>query len=139
MNMSRHKAREVALKALFQIDVGKIPAGRAMEAALAEASVSPEAEQFARDLLKGTVERLAEIDGVLQQFSVGWSVPRMANIDRNILRLAIYEILHLPEIPASVSVDEAVELAKHYGDENSRRFINGILGNVVRSLKPDKT
>ncbi len=136
--MSRHKAREVALKALFQIDVGRIPVERAIEAALAEEAPAPEAGGFARGLVMGTAERLAEIDGVLRQFSVGWSVPRMANIDRNILRLAVYEILHVPEIPASVSVNEAVELAKQYGDENSRRFINGILGNVVRSLRPEK-
>ncbi|MDI3281073.1 MAG: transcription antitermination factor NusB, partial [Bacillota bacterium] len=73
-----------------------------------------------------------KIDRVISQYAIDWHLDRMANIDRNILRLAVYELLFLPDVPASVSVNEAVELAKKYGDVNSPRFINGILGNVVR-------
>ncbi|MGE5552782.1 MAG: transcription antitermination factor NusB [Betaproteobacteria bacterium] len=132
--MSRRLAREIALKILFQVDVGRVP----VEEAIANIGVSIGEEvavpEFAAQLARGTAGRLPEIDRLLGVFAVDWPVERMANIDRNILRLAVYELLLVPDVPASVTVNEAVELAKRYGDANSAKFVNGILGNLVRQL-----
>ena len=132
--MGRRAAREAALRALFQIDVGRSSAQRALEYNLEEMQIPEKDRPFVTALVKGTVERLEELDGIIQRFAERWSVDRMARTDRNILRLAIYEILYVDDIPPSVSVNEAVELAKEYGDADSPRFVNGILGSVVRSL-----
>lgn len=132
--MSRRLARETALKILFQVDVGRIPIAEAVEHTLAATEGGQEAGEFAAQLARGTAERLDEIDRLLGVFAVDWPVERMANIDRNILRLAVYELILVPDVPASVTVNEAVELAKRYGDANSAKFVNGILGNLVRQL-----
>lgn len=129
--MLRRAARELALKILFQIDVGKIPLEEALALSLPK-NENSKVKAFATQLVAGTVQALEKIDRVISQYAIDWHLDRMANIDRNILRLAVYELLFLPDVPVSVSVNEAVELAKKYGDVNSPRFINGILGNVVR-------
>lgn len=89
---------------------------------------------FARELVLGTHAHRAEIDAVIESHARGWTLDRMAHIDRNIMRLAAHELLHIPDIPSSVTVDEAVELAKRYSTAESGRFVNGVLGNVVRKL-----
>ncbi|MDI6870027.1 MAG: transcription antitermination factor NusB [Bacillota bacterium] len=132
--MSRRLARETALKILFQVDVGRVPVEEAVANTLTSVGGETEVPEFAIQLARGTAERLAEIDRLLGVFAVDWPVERMANIDRNILRLAVYELLLVPDVPASVTVNEAVELAKRYGDANSAKFVNGILGNLVRHL-----
>ncbi|MGE5507112.1 MAG: transcription antitermination factor NusB [Chitinophagales bacterium] len=132
--MSRRLARETALKILFQVDVGRAPVEEAIANTVEQPEVSAEAAQFAAELARGTAERRSEIDRLLSMFAVDWPVERMANIDRNILRLAVYELLLVPDVPASVTVNEAVELAKRYGDAQSPKFVNGILGNLVRQL-----
>jgi N utilization substance protein B len=132
--MSRRLARETALKILFQVDVGRIPVEEAIVNTLESVEGETEVSDFAAQLAKGTASRRAEIDRLLGVFAVDWPVERMANIDRNILRLAVYELLLVPDVPTSVTVNEAVELAKKYGDANSAKFVNGILGNLVRQL-----
>jgi N utilization substance protein B len=89
---------------------------------------------FARDLVEGVVKQGARIDAAIEKHAREWTLERMANIDRNVLRLAICELLFMPDIPPSVTVDEAVELAKKYSTAESGRFVNGILGNLVRHL-----
>lgn len=135
----RRTARELALKLLFQIDVGKV----AMEEVLAQAweanRYSPDTLEFTRQLVEGTVAQRKTIDSVITKYAQEWSLSRMANVDRNILRLAVYEILYLPDIPPSVSIDEAVELAKKYSTGESGKFVNGILGSVVRHHQPAET
>lgn len=137
--MSRRLARETALKILFQVDVGRIPVEEAAANTLASADGEFDVPEFAVQLARGTAERLTEIDRLLGMFAVDWPVERMANIDRNILRLAVFELLLVPDVPASVTVNEAVELAKRYGDANSAKFVNGILGNLVRQLSAPRT
>jgi N utilization substance protein B len=132
--MSRRLARETALKILFQVDVGRLTVDEALENTHEEFKLSDSVWDFTVDLVKGTAGKLAEIDRLLSVFSKDWQVERMANIDRNILRLAVYELLLVPDVPASVTVNEAVELAKRYGDADSAKFVNGILGNVLRQL-----
>jgi len=130
--VKRREAREAALKALFAVDLGKIPLERVLAEVLAEWPLPPPYEAFARELAAGALRHRAEADEIIEQLAVDWTVERMAAVDRNILRLAIYEILHRPDIPDSVAVNEAVELAKKYGEEESPKFINGILGELVR-------
>lgn len=131
--MSRRLAREAVLKALFAVDLGDQPVERAIEDVLSEIDLPPRDAQFAKELAIGAVIYRDESDQVIAERAVGWTVDRMATIDRNILRLALYELNYRPDIPASIAVNEAVELAKRYGEADSSKFINGILGHFVRS------
>ncbi|UCH33268.1 MAG: transcription antitermination factor NusB [Armatimonadota bacterium] len=128
----RRAAREQALKWLYQIDVGKTPVDQAIVEAygrLDEAGV-----EFARELVRGVVAHVTEIDELIARYAKDWSLDRMAAVDRNVLRLAMFEILHLPDIPHGVSADEAVELAKKYSTAESSKFVNGVLGSLLRDL-----
>jgi N utilization substance protein B len=131
--MTRRQARETAFKVLFQVDVGKIDVDDAMIHMLDEDQTALTDISFLRRLVEGTIANLPEIDRVIAETAVEWKLERMLATDRNILRLAVYEILYCPDIPDSATVNEAVELAKTYGDDHSGKFVNGILGNVVRS------
>ncbi|HAH96424.1 MAG TPA: transcription antitermination factor NusB [Firmicutes bacterium] len=132
--MTRRQARETALKVLFQVDIGKIEVDEAMKFMLAEDDSASEIDvSFLKRLVEGTAANLPEIDRVIAETAVEWKLERMLGTDRNILRLAVFEILFCPDIPESATVNEAVELAKIYGDDHSGKFVNGILGNVIRS------
>lgn len=128
----RRQAREAVVKALFAVDLGRMEPERALEHVLEEAGLPPGGAAFARELMAGTVEHLKGLDAIIDEVALGWRVERMPPVDRNILRLALYEIAHREDIPAGASVNEAVEIAKRYGDEDSPRFINGVLGEIVR-------
>ncbi|MBE3573929.1 MAG: transcription antitermination factor NusB [Firmicutes bacterium] len=134
--MSRRLARELALKVLFQMDVGRVTADTAWRVLLEdEEQPYPEgAIPFARELVEGVRTHLSRLDHLLQQHSVGWSLARMPNVDRNILRMAVYELCYRPDIPANVSINEAIELAKRYSEPESGRFINGVLGALSREI-----
>ena len=131
--MGRRQAREKALQAMFQIDVGKSDPEMALRSfdGLDEGEPSGEDSTFTRSLVFGTLQNLEALDQVISRLSRDWELERMPNVDRNIMRLALYEILHLPEIPPGASINEAVDIAKKYGGEDSWKFINGILGKVV--------
>ena len=133
----RRISRELALRALFQADVAGTSAEEAIESSTSGAHNAAEVIDFARDLVLGTLEHRPRIDSVIQKYARGWTLERMANVDRSILRLAIFELLCLPDIPPSVTVDEAVELAKKYSTAESGRFVNGILGNLIRDLQEE--
>jgi len=141
--VSRRKARELALQALFQMDIAGTDPETAIRQALTrdvEPDWSPgrmdgDDAEFARRLAEGAWTRRDESDGLIARYARDWSVERMAGVDRAILRMAIYEIAHLPEVPDSVAVAEAVELAKAFSTADSSRFINGILGSVIRGMK----
>jgi N utilization substance protein B len=130
----RHLGRELALLWLFQIDIGHHPSATVMTDIPDELEgVEEEGAGFARQLTEGVLAHRDELDEYLTRYSKGWPVMRMAGVERNVLRMAVYEILHLPEIPASVSIDEAVEVAKRYGAAESGKFVNGILGAFFRA------
>jgi N utilization substance protein B len=141
--LSRRKARELALQTLFQIDLGQIDPDTALFYAFSReaegddsADLLGENERgFARDLVQGTWERKDALDQVIFQYAKDWTIERMAVVDRNILRLAIYEINHRDDVPDSAAIDEAVELAKTYSTAESGKFVNGILGSVMRGMK----
>jgi len=134
----RRSGRQLALRTLFQIDVGRLSPAEAMALSLGEDKGTTEAVAFARELLEKTTAHQAEIDRVIGKYARGWTLERMANVDRNVLRLAICELFYLPDVPPSVAVDEAVELAKRYSTAESGRFVNGILGSLVRNLETER-
>jgi len=130
--LSRRLAREAALRVLFQVEVGHSDVHDAIRYNADELGLDENARSFAASLCLGTLQHQPDIDRIIEEYAVDWRVARMPYVDRNILRMAVYELLFADETPASVAVNEAVELAKLYGDRDSGRFINGILGNVVR-------
>jgi len=127
---TRHKARMLALQALYEIDsVARLPEA-VTERLLGESTLSGETADFVRELVNGAVKNREAIDGTIHKFAPAWPVDQIATIDRNILRLAIWEILFDNKVPIKVAVNEAVELAKTFGSEGSAKFINGVLGSV---------
>ncbi len=131
-------ARESALKILFMVDIGKNEYPRAISYVLEEAKDLPPKEQlFCRSLVCGVMEKKEELDRLLTAYLVNWQFDRLAAIVRNILRLALFEMLFLDEIPAVVSINEAIEITKLYQGEEASRFVNGILDNMKRELRAD--
>lgn len=132
--MSRRKAREVAVQALFQLDFNQVNTETAMEAVINEhEGISESSRQYAQKLINGTQRSLTEIDAIISSSSNEWKLDRMAAVDRNIARIAIYEMKFSEEqLPPNVAINEAVEMAKTFGSEDSSRFINGILGSLVK-------
>ena len=130
----RRRAREAALQILFQMDVGKLSLEDAL-ASVAAPDWLPADWALVESLCRGTRAHQAEIDLVIARFAARWTIERMAAVDRNILRMAIYELQHTPT-PLGVAINEAVELAKRFSTEESGRFVNGLLGNIVRSSNP---
>ena len=146
---SRHYAREVALQILYRYDLNQqsgngipIPTGNALAADLTKHfehfQVPEVVRQFSAELVAGTLTQSASLDERLEKYAVNWKISRMALIDRNLLRMATYEILNFPDIPPSVTIDEAVELAKQFGTADTSAFVNGILDNLRKDVsKPD--
>ncbi len=133
--MSRRTARELVLQSLFQVDLAGAEPEAALAAAAAEhrGSQLEEAVSFARDLLQGVLAQQQQIDAKLAAASIGWPLWRMPATDRNIMRLAAYELLYAPKpLAPPIAINEAVELAKVYGTDDSPRFINGVLGRLTR-------
>jgi len=128
---TRHRARTIAFQALYEADCGDRAAGPVVARYLAEADLSEDNKTFARELVEGASRHRDEIDGHIHRFAPAWPVDQIAIIDRNILRLAIFEILFDNKVPAKVAVSEAVELAKRFGSDKSAKFVNGVLGAVI--------
>jgi len=119
---------------LYQADVAGVPLTEAFSTYEGYFSPSPRALEFAKELVNGVAEKQEEIDALIEKFSKHWKLSRMSAIDRNILRLATYELLYRPDIPPKVSINEAVELAKAFGSEESAAFVNGILDAIYREV-----
>ena len=132
--MSRRLARETALQVLYQIDMTKNDVNTAIDYTLNQLAIRDDVIPFMKELVNGTLEHQVKADEIISKLSKDWNLERMATVDRNILRLALYEILFREDIPTSVSVNEAIELAKTFSNEESGKFVNGILGNVVEKI-----
>jgi N utilization substance protein B len=126
---SRSKSREYALQMLYQVDIRHTDHHQVLEEFWRGFETPDEVRAFANQLVRGTLERLAEIDPLITSFADNWALKRMAVIDRNILRLGVFELLH-QEVPPKVCINEAIELAKRFGDAESGKFINGILDAI---------
>jgi N utilization substance protein B len=129
---ARRKARELALQMLFQHDI----AGNAPDMIIATfedlQKSKPNTREFAVKIFRGTVESLAKIDEMIQQQAENWRISRMAVVDRNIIRMSIYEFLNEGDTPKLVIIDEAIEIAKKFGTQKSSQFINGILDGILK-------
>lgn len=132
------QARECALRALFQMDMAGGDKEKALEFAASPevaGEVSVKASDYARTLLEGVLASREDIDAILTRLSKDWSIDRMAYTDRNIMRMAIYEMMQVEGMSHAVAINEAVELGKAFGTEESPRFINGIVGKLAEELK----
>lgn len=135
----RTKARECALKILYEVDVTGNPYKDSLENFWQFQEINDSVIiDFSSRLVKGILENLDKIDKEISQFATNWQLKRMAVIDRNILRLAAYELLFMEDIPPKVSINEAVELAKKFGDVDSSRFVNGVLDKINKTFCQEK-
>ena len=123
----RRAGRELALKALYQMDMVSDRSPDNLRALFAAMPADSRARDFALQLVRGVSGDLEHLDELLAQVITNWSINRLSRIDHNILRLAAYELLNLEDVPARATMDEAIELAKRYGDRNSGQFVNGVL------------
>jgi N utilization substance protein B len=127
---SRHLSRERALQILFQYDIHGKP-GVWLDEFWKEYTAGEDVRAFAEQLVNGVLEHKKDLDVLIGKYATNWKVNRMQIVDRNILRLGAYELLWLDEVPAKVTVNEAIELAKDFGDEEAAKFVNGILDKVL--------
>ena len=126
---SRREARERALSLLYEAEAKGITCASVL------AELPLEAEPFVADLVRGVGEHQTRIDELVDRLAIDWDVERMPSIDRNVLRLAVYELLERPDVPVAAVISEAVELAKRYSTEESGRFVNGVLASVVAEVR----
>lgn len=135
---ARSKARKRALDMLFQADVRGEALDVIVEAEAKRAAGEPERMAswlYAREIVDGVADHRDQIDELIASYAQGWTLDRMPNIDRALLRLASWEILHNPDVPTAVAIDESVELAKEYSTEDSARFVNGVLGRIAEHAR----
>jgi transcription antitermination protein NusB len=130
MKGARHKAREIAIQVLYEVDSVNHSSEEALKNILSRVEVSEDVAGFAHELINGVIQNREELDQNIRDFAPAWPLDQISIVDRNILRLAIFEILHDNKIPVKVAINEAVELAKTFGSDNSSRFVNGVLGSV---------
>ena len=135
----RTRARECALKVLYAMDIKKEGCKRVL-ADFWSRDQAPEKQvkEFAEILVKGISKNISDINQMIAGYATNWNIKRMATIDRNILRMATYEILFMEDVPAKVSINEAVDLAKKFGDKDSGKFVNGILDKICKTQAKDK-
>src|SRR5262245_56447103 len=135
---SRRAARELALQALYQVDLlgdgEQDPRSLALFWTHFDPAADPEARVFARELVEGVRESLERIDGLIADAAEHWRLPRLSRVDLNLLRLATFELIGRQEIPASVTLNEAVEIARRFGSEESAGFVNGVLDHIARRV-----
>ncbi|WP_413379811.1 transcription antitermination factor NusB [Alkalihalobacillus sp. 1P02AB] len=129
--MNRRVARLRAAQALYQMDVAQSEPNEALESVL---DTGEEASVFLKDLIFGTVEHKAQLDTMISANLVGWTIERMGHVDRAITRMALYEMQYIEDIPKNVTFNEAIELAKAFGGEESGKFINGVLSKSMDEL-----
>ncbi len=137
--MNRRTSREKAVQVLFSVDMTQAEPKQVLENLLEEDEGQAEQKErnidFLTDLVEGTIAHQAEIDWKISQYLRGWTIGRLANVDRAILRLAGYEMMYRDDIPIKVTLNEAIELAKRYGTDDSPKFINGVLSSLVKDLE----
>lgn len=133
---NRHKARELALQTLYACEIGGTNEWKVVLDRIAETGFAAyENRRYAGELVEKTLESLDRIDAVITRHAANWELKRMAALDRNILRLATAELFFFSDVPFKVAIDEAVELAKTYGTDESGRFVNGILDSIHKDEK----
>lgn len=142
--MKRRVAREIVVQSLYQMEMNLVESEEAISILLEEASEENETERVIKDeiklkeyvleLVNGTWSNKVAIDELLGHYLVGWQISRLSRVDRQVLRLATYEMVYQEDVPAKVVVNEAIDLAKHFGTEDSGKFVNGVLGKMIGDL-----
>jgi len=128
---ARTRARGVALQALYEIDIVNHPVGQVLSQRLEDETLTDELKEFTRQIVVGILPLRKEIDKVISKYAPEWPLDQIATIDRNIMRVAVWEMAVSGETPIKVIINEAVELAKLYGSDSAPRFINGVLGSLA--------
>jgi N utilization substance protein B len=132
---TRREARELALQALYQLDVtGEGDAGRGLALFWTHFDAPDEARTFARELIEGVGAQRERIDALIAESAEHWRLPRLSRVDLNLLRLATFELLARADIPASVTINEAIEIARRFGSDDSAAFVNGVLDHIAAVL-----
>jgi N utilization substance protein B len=136
----RHRARTLALQILFEVEETDHKLGPVLERYAADGQFAPDAGSFARHLCEGSWQERSYLDGIIEESAPNWPVAQMPAVDKTILRIALFELLldDRERTPIRAVINEAVELAKQFGSDNSSRFINGVLGSVVARYRPDQ-
>lgn len=129
--MKRRTAREKALQALFQIDINEAAPKEAIKNILRD----EQNDEYLNTLVNGTCGHIKEIDDTISRHLEKWTIERLAKVDLNILRLGVFELVYVPEVPANVAINEALEVSKRFGDERSSKFINGVLSKIKDSIE----
>lgn len=133
---NRHRSRELALQTLYACEIGTTLDWQSTLDRIAEDGALPQdVKKYAQELVHSTFDSLEQIDAIIGERAANWELKRMAAIDRNILRLAVSELKNYSQVPAKVVIDEAVELAKTYGTEDSGKFVNGIIDSIHKKMK----
>jgi N utilization substance protein B len=130
----RRKAREYALQVLYAIDLNPVPSEEFLKVFWEINPSRPEVVEYTSRLVKGTINKLEEIDTLISRHSSHWKIDRMPVTDRNILRLGTYELMEEPTVPSKVVINEAIEIAKKFGTTDSATFINGVLDSIHQEL-----
>jgi N utilization substance protein B len=129
----RRKAREYALQGLYMYELVKTPLDELLALEWVDKNISDDIREFTRSLIRGSIESMPEIDTLIEKHSKNWKIERLDVIDKSILRMSIFAMLNLHDIPMVVTINEAIELGKLYGGENSGQFINGLLDAIRKS------
>lgn len=135
---TRRQGREIALQLLYSRDFASTEASSALQLVQDESEAGLAGRAFADELVNGVRAHQEDIDGKIAEKSKNWALSRMGKVDLNILRLAVYELLYRTDIPKNVTINEAIEVAKKFGTEESPAFVNGILDEIASNLPPDK-
>ena len=135
---SRRKARELALQMLFQWEVGDHTVEHVVSTFLASKKLDADVESFARGLFEGAVREVDALDDALRERAEHWRPERMAAVDRNVIRLALYELLHHPQTPSAVVINEALEIARRFSGKDSVEFVNGVLDGIRKTLPAER-
>ncbi|KUO50553.1 MAG: hypothetical protein APF76_07855 [Desulfitibacter sp. BRH_c19] len=129
--MSRKVAREKAMQTLFEIELSKIEAQEAIANVIDPSELDEQGKVFARGLVIGTLEKLAEIDKKIKESAVKWQLERIGNVEKTTLRIAVYELLYVDDVPDAVAINEAINLVKVFSTEKAAPFVNGILDKIA--------
>ncbi|KAF4325236.1 hypothetical protein G195_001289 [Phytophthora kernoviae 00238/432] len=129
--MKRRLAREIAVQSLYQMEMNEVGAAEAVNMLINEAAEDNETET---EMVQGAWSNKEAIDGLLVDYLKGWQISRLSRVDRQILRLSTYEMVFRDDIPAKVSVNEAIELSKYFGTDESGKFVNGVLGRMIQEV-----
>lgn len=131
---SRRKGRELALQALYQLDITSDASEAALQRVLAESGTGEQTRVFARRLVEGVLPRREEIDGLIAEAAEHWGLDRLSRVDLNVMRVAIYELTTPPGLAVEIAINEAIEVARKFGSQESATFVNGVLDHVAQRL-----